>query len=96
MKLTIYAVMDKCANALVRFAFGSNDSSFVRDNLPSDIYNKDTQRGLPFNDLEYRSLGYVDTETFEIEPFNEPKIVDIMKSYQFKTENPTKKNEDKK
>lgn len=92
MKLNLYAVVDLCADSVVRFAFGNNDSSFVRDNLPSDIYNADTRRGLPLRDLCYRHIGIIDTETFVVEPV-ELRNVDIELSYQFKIENPVEKVE---
>lgn len=92
MKLNVYAVKDTCADALVSFRFGSNDSSFVRDNLPSDIYNAQTKRGLPLDNLAYIHIGYADTESFVIEPC-EHRIVDIMNSYKFKFENDLSKND---
>lgn len=95
MILNIYAVKDKTANALIRFAFGSNDSSFVRDNLPTDIYNKDTHRGIPFNELAYVMCGHIDTETFKVSSVPEPWEIDIEKAYQFKIENPTESVEKK-
>lgn len=95
MLLNIYAVKDKTANALVRFGFGSNDSSFVRDNLPTDIYNKDTRRGIPFKELSYILCGRIDTESFEVFPIREPIEVNIEQAYQFKVENPTESIEKK-
>lgn len=96
MKLKVYAVIDKCSKTLVSFRFGSNDSSFVRDNLPNDLYNAQTKSGLPLSDLSYRQIGYIDTETYIIEPCEHHRELDIMHCYQFKTENDlTKKESDK-
>lgn len=91
MLLNVYAVKDTCADVLVSFRFGSNDSSFVRDNLPSDIYNSQTKRGLPIDNLAYIQIGTVDTESFEIVPCVH-RDVDIMRSYKFKTENDLTEN----
>lgn len=94
MKLNIYAVKDNCAGALVAFRFGSNDSSFVRDNLPNDIYNAQTRQGLPIDDLAYIQIGVIDTESFDITPC-EHRSLDIMKCYNFKTENDLSKKDKK-
>lgn len=104
MKLNIYAVLDNKANALVRFGFGNNDTSFVRDNLPNDIYNAQTKSGLPFPDLDYKAIGSIDTETYEVQnqpiaiidgesKLVSPYFVDKEKSYQFKIENPVEKKD---
>lgn len=95
MLLNIYAVKDKTADSLVRFGFGSNDSSFVRDNLPTDIYNKDTRRGIPFKELAYVLCGKIDTETFKVSSVDVPFEIDIERAYQFKIENPTESIEKK-
>lgn len=86
MELTLYAKKDECANALIQFAFGSNDSSFCRDNAPSDT------KTTPFKDLGYYALATVDTETFKVTPLKIKKI-DIEHSYNFKTENKVTKGE---
>lgn len=94
MKLNLYALVDnKANNALVRFAFGSNDSSFIRDNLPMDIYNDKTKRGLPFPDMDYYQIATVDIENFTVEQV-EKRLVDKEHAYQFKVENPVEKKDD--
>lgn len=90
MKLNLYAVYDNKAQALVRFGFGNNDTSFVRDNLPNDIYNAQTRSGLPLTDLEYKKIGEVDTETLVVNA-SEIVNVDIKNSYQFKVETQVEK-----
>jgi hypothetical protein len=90
MKLKLFAVFDNCSKSIVRFAFGNNESSFCRDNVSLDIMSEKNPRGIPFKDLIYKVIGEVDTETFEVSPLP-ISDVDIMKSYQFKVENPVKK-----
>lgn len=93
MKLHIYAVTDNKAQALVRFAFGSNNTSFIRDNLPNDIYNRETRRGIPYDDLTYYDIGEVDTETYKGSFYDSPVEVDKEHSYKFKTENSVENKE---
>lgn len=93
MKLNLYAVKDKCANALIRFAFGSNDSSFCRDNVRQDLLSEQNPRGLPFKDLQYILIGRVDTESFVVEPVSH-EILDIEHCYQFKVENDISKDKE--
>lgn len=94
MKMNIYAVYDKCREAIVRFDFGNTDGSFVRDNLNNDLYNPDTKTGIPLKDLEYYNLGRVDLDKMEVEGHEKEKL-DILKCYEFKqkSENTVEKKE---
>lgn len=90
MKLKLFAVKDTCQDAVIRFAFGNNPSSFCRDNLAGDILSEKNPRGIPFKDLAYFEIGEVDLESLKVEPTEILKI-DILKSYEFKIENPVVK-----
>lgn len=85
MQLNCYVVVDKISNTLSRIAFGATDGAFCRDNVNIDVRSKENPRGLPFDDVEYRCVGTLDTVTFELAPC-EPRVVDILNSYKFNVE----------
>lgn len=81
----VYGVIDKCSGRAIRIAFSDNDSTLVRDNVVVDLRSDKNPIGLPFQDLQYFQIAEYDTEklTFNNVPSRE---VDILKSYNFKTE----------
>lgn len=88
----VYGVVDKCSGRAIRIAFSDNDSTLVRDNVTIDLRSDKNPIGLPFQDLQYFHIANYDTEklTFENVPSRE---VDILKSYNFKTEKDVEKKD---
>lgn len=89
MLLNCYVLVDKVSTRMVKVVFACTDGELVRNNIPVDCRSDQNPAGLPFQDVEYRCVGTFDTDTFVLSS-SDIRTVDILKSYNFKIENPVK------
>ena len=88
MIIKVYSVFDSVSKIERRIGFGNTHGAFVRDNLPIDIYNQQTNpHGLPLNDLQYIYIADYETDSHKFTNLENPVVVDILKSYNFGSEN---------
>lgn len=92
MKQNVYVAVDTVSGRAYRVIFADNDGTLCRDNVEHDIRSEKNPIGLPFKDLQYIQIA--EYETQERKFINvEPRVIDILKSYDFKIEKPLEHKE---